>query len=125
MADTWHDLARENRVAASILFRDGAFRSMISRAYYAVYSMATHSLVTASVIMPHGREGPSHKRLRPLIESNLPMIQQSQRRQALSRIVGALYTMRLSADYVPSDPIDSKEARAALALMTKAFNLLP
>jgi len=42
--NNWLDLARECRKAASRLTVEGLNRSAISRAYYAVYSKATHEL---------------------------------------------------------------------------------
>lgn len=58
-------MARENRKAAGILFRDDNFRPVVSRAYYAVYAKAAQALIDIPVQMPEKREGSSHKKLRP------------------------------------------------------------
>lgn len=118
---TWLDLARETRAAANELFGGDHYRSFISRAYYAVYARATHSLVSIPVAMAASREGPAHKKLCALIETHLTSMERS-KRESLSRIVGQLYFMRCRADYFPSDAIDRIQARMALTLMKKAFD---
>lgn len=120
---TWLDLASENRAAALALFSDAMYRSMINRAYFAVYAKATHALSIIPVSMPQGREGPTHRKLRPMVEANLTTMR-VEKRQALSQMIGELYYMRLRADYVPSDAIDMKDARSVLTLMEEALSLV-
>ena len=93
------------------------------RAYYAVYSKVTHDLVALGVPMPVGREGPGHpghfpggraddKGIRRLIVGR-PTQFDLAKRQALSDLVGALYTLRLYADYHPSIEVADADAREA------------
>jgi uncharacterized protein (UPF0332 family) len=121
--ENWHEVGRENRRAASILFRESIYRAMIGRAYYATYAEVTHVLTGLSINMPQGRESPLHRKLRNLIEANLTTMPPEQRR-ALSRTVSELYDMRLHADYIASVPINEKMGRKALQLMQTALDLL-
>ncbi len=119
--ENWLDLARDSRKAASELVRDGHYRSATSRAYYAAFSKISHELVHTGHAMPAGREGPSHRRLRPMVEANLKSLRIEQR-AALSRIVGRLYVLRIYADYTPSIHVDARDAREAVSLMNKIFH---
>ena len=120
MSETWLDLARESRKVASTLVRDGYFRSAIARAYYAAFSKITYELLLAGEKMPADREGPTHKKLRPMVEANLRSLEKHDR-VALSRIVGRLYTLRIAADYQPSTSVSAADAREAVSLMNKVF----
>lgn len=119
--ETWIELARDARKAASQLLTQEYFRSCVSRSYYAAYSKVTHELVaTARLTMPENREGPSHARLRPLIETSMPnMIRE--KRVKLSELMGRLYTLRIDADYKPSIKVEDADAREAMSLMKTIF----
>lgn len=118
--ETWQELARECRKSANLLVTERNHRSAVSRAYYAVYSRVTMDLCRAGVAMPAHREGPSHTRIRALIEHRMTHLT-IERRLALSRIVGRLYTMRIAADYLPSSHIGDDESREAATLVRKVF----
>ena len=120
---SWLEVAAENRKAATILMLQSLHRCNISRAYYAVYARVTHALLSISVSMPRSMEGPSHKKLRPLVETHLRNLDEDQR-QALSGIITKLYNMRCEADYTVSKAIGAAQSRTAMTLMTKALNLL-
>ncbi len=121
MPETWLDLARDARKAATVLVAEGRFRSAVARAYYAAYSKVGHELVmTAGLPMPPGREGPSHGRLRPIIETSMPNMTQD-KRDKLSELIGRLYTLRIDADYKPSSSVRIFEARAAISMMITVF----
>ncbi len=127
---TWYDVAIDSRKAANELVRT-RHRSCLSRAYYAAYAKVTDMLVQQGVTMPDGREGPphpghlptgeaKHKGIRQLIVEKLTEFDPPKRR-ALSELVGELYTLRLYADYRPSQEIDAAEAREAVSMMTTVF----
>lgn len=116
MPETWLDLARDARQAASRLVQEGNHRSAVARAYYSAYSKVAYALVGAGFEMPAGYEGPKHKRLRPVIETSMPDMDQK-RREALSRLIGRLYTLRIDADYKPSVLVEDREAREAASIM--------
>ncbi len=120
MGETWHVLARDSRKAASVLVQENHFRSAVSRAYYAAYSKVSQELIAAGQHMPEDREGPSHRKLRPMIETSLHTMRKDAR-EALSRIIGRLYTIRIHADYSPSITVEAREAREAISLMNKVF----
>ena len=65
------------RLKAPVDFSDGKqFQCSVYRAVTAL-SSATHELVSiAGSPMPPGREGPSHSRIRPVIESGMPNMAQ-------------------------------------------------
>lgn len=119
----WLDLARENRKTASWLVETGrpeAFRSGISRAYYAVYAKLSHELVLAGKAQWF-TNGPPHRGLPKLIKNELVHLSISQR-EALVRQFAALYRLRIFADYRPDDEAEAVDAREAVALMKKAFD---
>lgn len=121
MAPLWLELARDARNAANGLLTQERFRSCASRAYYAAYSKVTHELVFAArLTMPPDREGPSHARIRPLIETSMPNMQQD-KRVKLSELIGRLYTLRIDADYKPSVEVEGRDAREAISIMKTVF----
>ena len=126
----WDEVARGARGAANELV-ETRYRSCLNRAYYAVYSKVTHDLVECGVTMPQDMEGPRHPGhlpggvardggIRKLIVTRLTNLT-VERREALSDLVGALYTLRLAADYHPSISIDDADAREAVSMMNTAF----
>lgn len=120
-AQNWLDLAKDARNAANILMQQDLFRSCVSRAYYAAYSKVTHELVfVGQLSVPADRLGPSHARLRPIIETSMPNMRQD-KREKLSELVGRLYTLRIDADYKPTLEVESPEAREALSIMKTIF----
>ena len=123
MSQSWLELSADFRRAASVLALDGGHRSAVSRAYYAAYAKVAHDLVViAGLPMAGGREGPGHAGLRRIIESSMPNMNEDRRRK-LSEMIGRLYTQRIDADYHPSVLVDAYEARRAITLMNKIFNV--
>ncbi len=121
MPESWLDVARNAREAANRLVTEDHFRSAASRAYYAAHSKITHELLaTGGLVMPAGREGPSHARIRPLVESSMPNMDQA-KRDKLSEMVGRLYALRIDADYRPSMEVEGTEAREAVSIMKTIF----
>lgn len=121
MAQTWLELARDARNAANVLLTQDRFRSCLSRAYYAAYSKVAHELVfTAQLSMPPDREGPSHARIRPIIETSMPNMRQDKRVKR-SELIGRLYTLRIDADYKPSVQVEGADAREALSIVKTVF----
>jgi uncharacterized protein (UPF0332 family) len=121
MPENWLDVARDARKAANQLLTDDHFRSAVARAYYAAYSKITHELVAvASLPMTPGREGPSHTRIRPVIETSMPNMVQD-KRDKLSELLGRLYALRIDADYRPSIEVEGTEAREAISIMKSIF----
>jgi len=120
---TWLELARENRTAASQLFKRSLFRAAINRAYYAAYSRVTHELNAVPVFWPKNREGPPHVKIPALIRDHLRTLR-PKIRERIADMTAILYAMRCRADYHPSDTVDDSEARIALGMMKKIFDLL-
>lgn len=121
MPENWLDLARAARKSANTLLTEDHFRSAVSRAYYAAYSKVTHELVAIGALpTPPNREGFSHARIRPVIETSMPNMAQA-RRDKLSELLGRLYTLRIDADYRPSIEVEGTEAREAISIMKTIF----
>ena len=125
MLQTWLELARDARKAASRLVTEGHFRSCVSRAYYAAYSKVTHELTaTAGLTMPTDREGPGHGigrgGVRRMIETSM-LSMKPEKRVKLSELIGRLYTLRIDADYKPSVEVEGADAREALSIMKTVF----
>src|SRR5438105_11965458 len=88
MPETWLDVARDARNSANTLLSEDHYRSAVARAYYAAYSKITHELVVgAGLPAPPNREGFSHARIRPVIETSMPNMAQA-RRDKLSELLG-------------------------------------
>jgi uncharacterized protein (UPF0332 family) len=101
---------------------DSHLRSLVSRAYYAVFSVAAFKLAQ-KVTFREGREGPTHAALPKLVKSNLTALAVSERRD-LSRIIRRLYSARLDADYSPGITVDLHSARQAYFQALDAFRFL-
>ena len=94
--------------------------ALACRTYYAAFAKVTHELVAARLTMPPDREGPSHARIRPLIETSTPNVQPDKRLK-LSELVGRLYTLRIDADYKPPVEVEGRDAREAISIMKTVF----
>jgi uncharacterized protein (UPF0332 family) len=127
MPQTWFELARDARKAASRLAQEN-FRSCLNRAYYAAFSRVTHELNRVSAVnFPRGREGPSHPGesgtggIHKLIVTSMPDMEMDARIK-LSELVGRLYTLRIYADYMPSVNVEGRDAREAISIMNTVFD---
>ena len=94
MSATWKKVAEDSYSASSRLFAEGRWRSAISRAYYAAYSLVAEALAGKGLDMPMGREGPSHKKIPVLVENNLSSLKD---RWRVSRMLQDMYAYRLAA----------------------------
>ena len=121
MTETWQNLAEDAYRAAWSLRRDRHWRSMISRAYYAVYSRMASLRVARGVTMPSDREGPSHATLATLVRTHLTHL--GDRRWAISGRVKALYNQRRRADYQPSESVDESDVQNVMQMMMDIFHL--
>jgi uncharacterized protein (UPF0332 family) len=124
MAEGWFAIARENRIAALLLVKAAAadyYRSAISRAYYASFCRVTHELITTGATMPAGREAPSHRSVRTLLQCNMTKLEPD-KRFLVSNLIGRLYTMRVDADYKASIEVSAREVREAVSIMNQVFD---
>lgn len=113
-------MARDSREAANKLVAEN-FRSAVARAYFAAFAFVTHRLVQGGAAFPGGWDAPAHRKIRPLIESMSNMNPGA--RVALSQMFGRLHILRINADYKPSIRVEAREAREALAIMRKIFEV--
>ena len=122
MTETWQNLAEGAYQAALSLRQERNWRSVISRAYYAVYSRVAALLVARGVTMPAKYEGPLHAKLAELVIAHLTHL--GDLRWTISAWIRALYAQRVIADYRPSGRAGENGARNALTIMTDTFCLL-
>jgi uncharacterized protein (UPF0332 family) len=108
----WSTMARDNLVAAKSLLADARWRSAVSRAYYAAYSVVTGRL-EGRASFPHGRQNPRHDNLPKLILNYLSDVHLADRRKVKTAAF-RLYRKRIAADYRPHEEIGAEEARVAV-----------
>ena len=120
---TWRNMAISSRTAAYELFEADRWRSVASRAYYAVYSEVTHALLQAGVVMPTARGNPAHAALPLLIGNNLISLSLAVRWR-LAGLVSDLYTFRIIGDYGPQVTFEEADAIMCLSMLKKAFQCL-
>lgn len=107
MPDTWLDVARDAREAANRLVTEDHYRSAVSRAYYAAYSKVTYELVaTAGLPMPPDREGPSHGRIRPVIQSSMPNMVEEKRDKHYQKCSGDFTLSELTRITIPPSMLE-------------------
>jgi uncharacterized protein (UPF0332 family) len=118
----WRDLSKSCERSSRVLLGCKEYRSSISRSYYAVYSRVADAL-PSSYKRPKGWEGPRHLQLPRLILEHLTKLGGPQRKR-LFHLVSRLYSMRISADYLPSYFVDEGQNLIALGMMTDIFRIL-
>jgi hypothetical protein len=121
--DTWLLMAKGNESAARILQRSQRYRSAMSRAYYAAFALATHCLLTAGATFG-GRTSPPHRDLRGLVRAHLTAGWPAARADALDAALGALYRLRIDADYVDGWRPTNRQAKNALVLLESVLYAL-
>jgi len=105
-------LSEGNLRAAEILFREGEYRSCVSRAYYAAYCAATEEIVKKLTTLPNAWNNPPHVKGPVYIQNNLTMVQ-AKKQRIISRI-NILRLYRENADYRPRVAISEQVARNCL-----------
>lgn len=60
---TWQEIGLENFQTARALYQSQRYRSSVSRAYYAAFSVLTHTLNAHGVYFGEQQETPNHKGL--------------------------------------------------------------
>ena len=80
-------------------------------------------MLAVPVVMPAGREGPHHIPLPEIVGYNLSTLEMTHRWR-LADVLRSLYNLRCLADYRPSVDIEQDEARIAVGLMRRVFDLL-
>jgi uncharacterized protein (UPF0332 family) len=121
---TWRDVGIDNFRAAVSLYdmRSGrAYRSCVSRFYYAVFSILTDELIrrNATTAFANNRGTPGHRQMLELIDVYFTH-QTEVRRENLARYVGQLYRYRIQADYLV-DRIDKAAASDAYKAAERIF----
>lgn len=122
---TWHELSRNNLVCAQRLLDMGddlAWRSSVSRAYYAAYCAAAGPLCAPGRLFRHGWRNPPHDDV-PLLISNVAGIDETSK-QAIKTRLRFLREAREDADYRPGRTIDRQSAVEALKQSGAVLRLL-
>lgn len=123
-AERWRGMAEVTLQTAKLLRDQTDARSCVSRAYYAVYQLATSVCVVHGdePQFPQGWNNPSHDQLPGLILNNGDYTRAT--RQTLRRILRELRILREDSDYRAGRTVDSQTVRTALAMADTAFGLL-
>lgn len=107
--ETWRQLSEDALRSAEVLFREGHYRSSISRAYYAAYCAATNEIVQKLTTFSHGWRNPSHEKVPVYVQSNLTISQA--KKDTISTLIKGLRLFREDADYRPQEVITEQMAR--------------
>ena len=110
--ETWKQLSEGSLRAAEILFREGEYRSCVSRAYYAAYCAATEEIVKKLTTFPNAWNNPPHVKVPVYVQNNLTMVQ-AKKQRIISRI-NILRLYRENADYRPQVAVSEQVARNCL-----------
>lgn len=122
-AEQWRAMSFNSRKAAQHLLEAECYRSSVSRAYYAVYSAITSTLIRQGITLGHGGNNPGHAGLPVYVLNNLtllPLITRFEINKALRR----LYRERAEADYVAAAAVDNAAAKKALRDLNRVLQLL-
>lgn len=98
------------------------WRSVLSRAYFAVYARSVAALTKAGVQMP-ARGNPSHAGLPDLIRRHLGKLSPAHR-ESMANAVAALYRYRLTSDYAPTINCGADDCRIAFGYLSQVFREL-
>jgi uncharacterized protein (UPF0332 family) len=117
---SWRDIADDNFASASQLKASENWRSCISRAYYAAFSVVTQELIIRG-LTPRVEYGTwAHQSLPMMLQAHL----NSSSETAAANLASALerlYRLRLIADYRPELRVGRREAFVATGLMSQVF----
>lgn len=98
--------------AAEILFREGEYRSCVSRAYYAAYCAATEEIVKKVTTFPNAWNNPPHIKVPVYVLNNLTLPQAN--KTAIVNLIDGLRLMRENADYRPQITVTAQDAQDCL-----------
>ncbi len=121
---TWQEIGIDNFRAAVALYDGGYYRNATSRFYYAAFSVLTHELIrrNARPAFRDGRATPGHTELPRLIRVYFTHMSAG-RLANLTRLVAALYSDRLAADY-SLIRVDKQSCRDSYKAAEKIFSYL-
>jgi len=119
---SWDQLARDSLESAKDLQRSGnhAHRSVVSRAYYAVFCAATYYILRhrPKTAFANNWNNPTHEQLKVLLKALDSKTRPSS--ETLSSIV-LLRELRVNADYRPSVAVSASIATNALIEASKVL----
>jgi len=110
--ETWRQLSEGSLRAAEVLFREGEYRSCISRAYYAAYCAATEEIVKKLTTFPNAWNNPPHIKMPVYVQNNLTLPQAN--KTAIVNLIDGLPLMRENADYRPQTTVTAQDAQDCL-----------
>ena len=121
---TWQEIGRSKFEAAVSLCDSGHYRSVVSRFYYAAFSLITGGLIqrSAAADLTGGRGTPGHAQLPSLVETHFAQFSQA-RLDNFTRLLRSLYAARIASDY-SLQRVDRQSARDAYTAAKKIFDYL-
>jgi len=118
----WRDMAQDCFDAASHLRANHHWRSCVSRAYYAAFSVVTAALVDRGVTPRRDYGTWSHTDLPDVAVTHL--LASDAASANLGFAIRRLYRLRIAADYTPDIAFTQQEALEATGLMSQVFRQL-
>src|SRR2546426_51603 len=123
-------MAESSSVGARAAVSAAAFRSGLSRYYYAAYQGMTAVMLYQGLTPPAGREAWSHEETPRLVQERFEKYVRSRdRRNDLANRLSRLYKMRVSADYlggiVVSEQVVERARKDSEFLLKAARAILP
>lgn len=96
----------------------------MSRAYYAMFCAATHTLLTSGLRPRAGFGTWSHEVLPEAVRQNLRKLMGASVAQGLGTRLRHGFKLRLVADYDPAQTVDAETARRCLGFACSVVNAL-
>ena len=123
-AKRWREAAARTLSTALLLRGQDDARSCVSRAYYAVFQLATAVCIAHgdAAQFPESWNNPSHLQLPDLIYNNGNCSLLT--RRSVRKILRELRTLREDADYRVGRTVDKQTVRAALLMAETVFERL-
>ena len=118
-AEDWLAMAKESLRGAQAAMQVQAWRSSVSRSYYAAYQAATAMLLHAGerppIVEQRRRGSWSHVATPEMVKENLKGLMRDRRsRLRAADTLKSLYRLRVQSDYVSGGAVAASEAGTAL-----------
>ncbi len=119
---SWHDHYRTLRQDMRSLRDQRSYRSVINRAYYALFALVTFRTSRQPPYNVHGWRNPEHSQVPGLVAQIAGIDAGS--KEEIRKAVKSLYRLRVIADYQPWQKSPLQDAKEATRLAYTAFGLL-
>jgi uncharacterized protein (UPF0332 family) len=118
----WDAIGRDSLEAGRLLFKEGRWRSSISRSYYAAFSVVV-GRVLPHVKLPPRMMTPRHNALPKQVMKHLTRLYPKQQRLVSGMLV-RLYRARIRADDNAPKNVEREDALASIRMAAAVMKLL-